>query len=92
MFKTRYELYVNGCDPVQPDLMYSNGTTLGKVFRTRGITIFIFLTLVGVQDGKSALYLASECGHACIVQELTAACANINLQDKVPYPLSSRHS
>lgn len=38
-----------------------------------------------MQEGKTALHFAAECGHVNVVQLLTKAHADANLQDKVLY-------
>lgn len=48
--------------------------------------MFVF---VAIQNGKTALHIAAECGHSSIAQELITAKANIHLKDKVlPSPAS----
>ena len=41
--------------------------------------------IITVQDGKTALHLASKHGHAMIVRLLIGANADLNLQDQVLY-------
>lgn len=45
----------------------------------------MLLYCITVQDGKTALHLAAEHGHASVVQLLIVAQADLNLQDKVQH-------
>ena len=46
--------------------------------------LMMSLVTITVQEGKTALHLASYHGRADVVEVLIGACAHINLQDKVP--------
>lgn len=43
------------------------------------------MILLALQDGKTALYLASGCDHVSVVEKLIGALAKIDLSDKVLY-------